>query len=157
MSVTRIAQKAGVSIATVSRVINNSRRVNPQIAELVHKAMEELQLPPRQVRRRSRNRSGDRPSTVAIVSLGQSYRGWFEVPVIASVVAELTRVCQERHMGVLMTEMVEPTQLSPVLKRTEVEGAIVFISSAVSAKDAAVLRDHLPIVRVMGGQVAPVE
>src|SRR5262245_27381636 len=125
MSVSRIAEKAGVSIATVSRVLNNSRPVNPKIAEQVRRAMKELDLSPRQ--RRTRSRGSDRHSTVAIVSLGQSYRGWFELPVIAGVVAELSRAAQDHHMGILMAEMPDPQQLSPVLRRPEVDGAIVFM------------------------------
>lgn len=157
MSVSRIAEKAGVSIATVSRVLNNSRPVNPRIAEQVRRAVEELNLPPRPIRRRARQRGDAWHSNIAIVSLGQSYRGWFEVPVIANVVAELTRAAQEQHMGVLMAEMPDPSDLSPVLRRNEVEGAIVFISSGLSTRDVAVLRSHLPVVRVMGGQLAPVD
>ena len=157
MSVSIIAEKAGVSIATVSRVLNNSRRVNPKMAELVHRAMEELQLPARQPRRRTRSRSSDRHATIAIVSLGQGYHDWFGLPVIASVVAELTRAAQDQEMGVLMAEMPDPTQLSPVLRRPDVDGALVFINSELSTKDVAVLREYLPIVRVLGGQLAPVE
>lgn len=156
MSVSQIAAKAGVSIATVSRVLNNSRPVNPQMAEMVRKAMEELQLPPRQVRRRSRSSATARHTTIAIVSLGQSYRGWFEVPVIASVVAELTRAAQEHQMGVLMAEMPDPAQLSPVLRRQEVGGAVVFINPGLTTKDVHLVSEHLPVVRVMGGQLAPV-
>lgn len=157
MSVTRIAQKAGVSIATVSRVLNNSRPVNPKLAEMVHKAVEELQLPVRQVRRRSRARAESKHATIAIVSIGQGYRDWFEMPVIASVVAELTRAAQDQQMGVLITEMPDPQELSPVLRRSEVDGAIVFIDSRFGTKDVGVLVNHLPVVRVMGGQLAPVE
>ena len=158
MSVSRIAAKAGVSIATVSRVLNNSRPVNPKLAEMVRKAAEELQLPTRQVRRRNKSRGSDsNHATIAIVSVGQAYRGWFELPVIAGVVAELTRAAQDHHMGVLITEMPDPQELSPVLRRSEVDGAIAFIDSRLGTKDTAVLRKHLPVVRVMGGQLAPVE
>src|SRR4051812_28572158 len=108
MSVTRIAEKAGVSIATVSRVLNNSRRVNPESAELVRRAVEELKLPPPTARRKSRTKGTERQYTIAVVSLGQNYRTWFEVPVIAEVVAEITRAAQDAQMGVLMTEMINP-------------------------------------------------
>ena len=158
MSVSRIAEKAGVSIATVSRVLNNSRPVNPKLAEMVRKAMEELQLPARQVRRRSKSRYADtKHATIAIVSVGQAYRGWFELPVIAGVVAELTRAAQDHQMGVLITEMPDPQELSAALRRSEVDGAIAFIDNRLGTKDTAVLRKHLPVVRVMGGQLAPVE
>jgi LacI family transcriptional regulator len=155
MSVTRIAERAGVSIATVSRVLNNSRPVNPEIAERVRQAAEELQLPLRTSRRRGR-KSG-RGGAVAILSLGQSYREWFEMPVIAGVVAALTRAAQDAHLGVLMTEMPDPNQLSPILRRPEVEGALVFVNSAIPVQSIRFLRDQLPIVRVMGGQIATVD
>src|SRR5689334_10402503 len=99
MSVTRIAERAGVSIATVSRVLNNSRPVNPRIAEQVRKAMEELNLTPRPIRRRKNSVAADKHTTIAIVSIGQGYRDWFEVPVMAGVVAELTRAAQDQQLG----------------------------------------------------------
>ena len=162
MSVTRIAEKAGVSIATVSRVLNNSRPVDPRLAERVRKAMEELQLPARQVRRRGRGRpagsgSSAKPMTIAIVAVGNAYRTWFELPVIAAVVAELTRAAQDHHMGILMTEMPDPHQLAPVLRRSEVDGAIAFVDSRLSPGDMSTLSRQLPVVRVMGGQLAPAD
>src|SRR5688572_19056888 len=130
MYVALIAAKAGVSIATVSRVLNKSRPVNPRLAEMVHKATEVLQLLARPARRRGRSRGGDtKHLTLAIVSVGQAYRGWFELPVIAGVVAEITRAAQDDQMGVLITEMPDPRELSPVLRRAEVDGAIAFIDS----------------------------
>ena len=162
MSVTQIAEKAGVSIATVSRVLNNSRPVDPKLAERVRRAMEELGLPARQVRRRGRGRNasnaaGGKPMTIAIVAVGNAYRTWFELPVIAAVVAELTRAAQDHHMGVLMTEMADPRHLAPVLRRSEVDGAIAFVDSRLSPGDMSTLSGHLPVVRVMGGQLAPAD
>jgi LacI family transcriptional regulator len=154
MSVSRIAEKAGVSIATVSRVLNKSRPVNPRIAELVHQAMRDLQLTANPIRR-TRPRGSVRPGTLAIVSLGQSYRGWFEVPVIARAVGEITRLAQDHNMSILMAEMPDPYQLSPVLRRPDVDGALVFMRSGVSAREIQVLHSHLPIVRVLGGQMSP--
>ena len=83
MTVTRIAEKAGVSIATVSRVLNNSRPVDPAIVERVHKAAEQLGMTGSALLRR-RGRIADRqvlsPTTIAVVTLGQRYREWFEKP-----------------------------------------------------------------------------
>jgi LacI family transcriptional regulator len=155
MSVVRIAAKAGVSIATVSRVLNNTRRVNPAIAERVRQAVEELQIPVRLNRKRPRSANGQ--TTIAIVSVGQTYREWFGIPVMAGVVAELTRAAQEAHMAVLMTEMPDPSELSPILRRPEVEGALVFIDSSISAKQIKLLRDHVALVRVLGGQITAVD
>ena len=164
MSVTRIAEKAGVSIATVSRVLNKSRPVNPEMARLVHQAVEELQLSPQPLRKRQRSRGkgkagrdSSNAGTIAIVALGQHYRRWFEVPVIAEVIAELTRAAQEQHVAVLMTEMLDPTKLSTVLKRPEVGGALAFVDASLNTRDVVALTKHLPVVRIMGGQFAPVD
>lgn len=53
-----VAQKADVSIATVSRVINNSNKVNPETRERVQKAMRTLGYRPSRVAQRLRNTNG---------------------------------------------------------------------------------------------------
>ena len=156
VSVTQIAARAGVSIATVSRVLNNTRRVNPDIVAQVRKAMTDLRYSPRDPRPRKAAVGTDR-KCIAIVSLGGPYRDWFEMPVMASVVAELSRAAQGCHLGVLMAEMPDPARLAPILRRPEIHGALVFIQSPWDAAAAAVLAEQLPVVRVMGGQFAPVE
>lgn len=52
-----VAKKAGVSIATVSRVINNSPGVNPQTRLRVQRIIKELNYTPNRVAKRLRNRS----------------------------------------------------------------------------------------------------
>lgn len=158
MSVVQIAAHAGVSIATVSRVLNNSRRVNPKLVDQVNKAMTELNFTPSQiVRRPSARKLEEEAGTIAIISLGQHYRGWFEIPVIAAVVAEITRTATDRHIGTLIAEMPNPRELSPVLRRQSVQGAIVFIDSNLPAGAVSYLSQQMPVVRVMGGQIARLE
>lgn len=59
-SLTDVAKRAQVSIATVSRVINNSDKVVPETREAVHRAMRELGYKPNRVARRLRQRGGKR-------------------------------------------------------------------------------------------------
>lgn len=59
-SLTDVAKRAEVSIATVSRVINNSDKVVPETRRIVEKAMEELGYQPNRVARRLRQRGGKR-------------------------------------------------------------------------------------------------
>jgi DNA-binding LacI/PurR family transcriptional regulator len=156
MSVVLIAEKAGVSIATVSRVLNNSRRVRPEMVAQVRRAITELGLTARPIRRRSRERSTGRTlANIALLSVGHHYRGWFEVPVIAAVVAEITRVAQELHLGVLLGEMLDPDRPCPLVEQRQVDGALVFIPSTLDTRATATLRKHVPIVRVMGAQLTP--
>jgi LacI family transcriptional regulator len=51
MSIYEVAQKAGVSIATVSRVINNSGSVRPETKERVEAALKELNYRPNAIAR----------------------------------------------------------------------------------------------------------
>ncbi|NLC43727.1 MAG: LacI family transcriptional regulator [Clostridiales bacterium] len=51
MSIYEVAQKAGVSIATVSRVINNSGSVRPETREKVEAALKELNYRPNAIAR----------------------------------------------------------------------------------------------------------
>lgn len=56
-SLKRVAEKAGVSIATVSRVINRSPNVNPETRIKIEKIIKELKYSPNRVAKRLRNRS----------------------------------------------------------------------------------------------------
>jgi len=59
-SLTDVAKRANVSIATVSRVINNSDKVVAETRELVNKAMSDLGYKPSRVARRLRQKGGVR-------------------------------------------------------------------------------------------------
>jgi len=59
-SLTEVAKAAGVSIATVSRVISHPDKVAPQTQTEVRKAMKELDYQPNRVARRLRQRGGKR-------------------------------------------------------------------------------------------------
>lgn len=51
-----IAKMAGVSAATVSHVVNNTRYVSPELRERVEKAIEEVDVPPNFVIRKRKNK-----------------------------------------------------------------------------------------------------
>ena len=57
ISLKEVAEKAGVSIATVSRVINNSPSVNLQTRTRIQKIIKELNYSPNRVAKRLRNRN----------------------------------------------------------------------------------------------------
>lgn len=68
-----VAELAGVSLSTVSRVINDRPRVAPATAELVRRAMAQVQFTPQIRRVSSRSRSGGGAlQTVAFLVLGTS-------------------------------------------------------------------------------------
>ena len=57
MNLKKVAEKAGVSIATVSRVINDSPNVNPQTRIRIKKIIKDLNYSPNRVAKRLRNRN----------------------------------------------------------------------------------------------------
>ncbi|MFO7658565.1 MAG: LacI family DNA-binding transcriptional regulator [Bacteroidales bacterium] len=57
VSLFEVAEKAGVSSATVSRVINNSPNVNPETRLRVQQVIKELKYTPNRVAKRLRNRN----------------------------------------------------------------------------------------------------
>lgn len=72
MSVTEVAKRSGVSRMTVSRVINNDPRVNPDTARLVRKIIADLNYVPPSAeedgrRRRSRSVSGLHTSRIVVL------------------------------------------------------------------------------------------
>jgi LacI family transcriptional regulator len=157
MSVFDVAARAGVSIATVSRVLNNSRRVNPDIADQVRKAVAELNYFPQRVRRRSKPDSDGEVQTgsLAVIALGTGNREWFEMPVMAATIAAISRVSEQQHLAPLVTEMPDPAQINPILRRKEIIGALVLIPGWLDTRATRVLAAALPTVRIMGGQMAP--
>ena len=155
MSIARIAKHAGVSISTVSRVMTNSRNVQPEIEQKVRRAIEELNLPVRQNRRREKQNgeAEQRPPTIAIITLIQEYKAWFTDPVIAQIIAELCRAAADLHVGVLIAEMLDPDVVCPIVRQGRVDGALVIIPSYADLKSAQTLARHVPVVRAMESQI----
>lgn len=55
VGITKVAQKAGVSISTVSNVLNNSRYVSPDVAQRVQRIARELGYEPNPIAKRMKN------------------------------------------------------------------------------------------------------
>lgn len=78
-----VAQRANVSIATVSRVLNGTTPVQPEKAERVRLAMEELQFVPRHA---ARALAGKRTNTIGLVL--PEISGAFFSPMLKGIEAE---------------------------------------------------------------------
>jgi LacI family transcriptional regulator len=158
MSLNLIAARAGVSIATVSRVMNNSRPVRPEVAEAVRRAIVELQIPPKTSRKRKRPVDGPAARSIAVVAIGQPHREWFAVPVIASVIAEISRAAQQSGLSLLIREMpLSGTENGAAYRYADVAGAVAFISASASPQQLHELNRQLPLVAIMGGTTGPLQ
>ena len=160
MSIVSVAKLAGVSIATVSRVINDLDNVRGETAEQVRAAMKQLGYTPPRVKRGPK--TGRRRATpnvlpsgqIAVLTLG-GVQNWLTLPVMASVVGGITREARDLDVWAVLDEMPDPGELSPIFRRREVDGAVVFCQPGTyNDSDLLHLHRHVPVVWVMGGEDA---
>jgi DNA-binding LacI/PurR family transcriptional regulator len=136
MSIVTVAKRAGVSIATVSRVINDMNNVRPETVEQVRAAILETGYKPSQNKRAGKSRprtvvrSCFRTGQFAVLTLG-GFQQWLGLPVMASVVAGIMRSAQELELRAVLDQMPDPEMLSPLIRRREVDGALVFFTGGV--------------------------
>lgn len=164
MSIVDVAKRAGVSVATVSRVINDFPGVAPRTARQVRTAMKELLYVPAPIRpgpkpgsRRS-NRARLKVGSIVVLTVGQTSRDWLTLPMMASMFAGITAAAAERSVRLMVDEMPDPRKISEVITKRQVDGAIVFWSSHLGAGNFELLASQgVPMVRLMGAIDGPVE
>jgi DNA-binding LacI/PurR family transcriptional regulator len=152
MLVTDIAKKAGVSISTVSRVLNEHPSVRPETVEQVRRAMGGVPYDRAAIRRGPRPGKRFRPkaTNIGIVVLGISHERYFKLPVFASVVSGISRAAAARELNIAIDEVLDPDHLSDRLKCGDLDGALVFAASFADPRLMETLRRHMPVVHVMG-------
>src|SRR2546423_4083369 len=156
MSLIEVAKKAGVSIATVSRVLNNTPGVRPETIKHVQRALRATSYDPAAVRRGPRpgKRDGKRALSIAVLVLGQTQEEWFRRPVFSAVVAGINRAANERGLGVRIDHVLDPDNLSPSLRKGFFDGALTFIRVPSDPRLLDAVSAHLPVVRIMGAEMA---
>lgn len=91
MNISDIAQKAGVSTATVSRVINNSKRVKPETRDKVLKVIEENDFVPSAI---ARSLSVQSTSNIGVIFPD------IENPFFSGAFYGITKVAEQNHYNV---------------------------------------------------------
>ena len=110
MSISRVAKLAGVSSATVSRVINRHPRVAPETALSVQKAMQELGYTP------SERRPGPKPlgrastetQTIAFLVLGTTRSR--ATPGFEMLLRGVSLATSQHHLNLLFSHIPDPDQ-----------------------------------------------
>ena len=144
-SLTDVAKRAHVSIATVSRVINNSDKVVPETRALVQKAMDELGFRPNRVARRLRQKGGKRHLLGLILPDIQN-------PFFAEVARGVEDVAYAHQFAVMLCNSDEDPKKEAfylnVMRDESVDGIIL---PPIAEHDAAVIKlaqSGMPIVSV---------
>ncbi|WP_407313328.1 LacI family DNA-binding transcriptional regulator [Desulfosporosinus sp. SB140] len=136
-----VARLAGVSVATVSRVINQKDLVNPETAGQVLKAIEQLQYVPNAV---ARGLAGKRMGIIALI-LPDILNPFF--PALARGVED---VAHKQGLTVILGNSddlgLKESSYIKVLKKKYVDG-FIFASNTIREEDVIALRrEGIPIV-----------
>jgi DNA-binding LacI/PurR family transcriptional regulator len=157
MSIVEVAKAAGVSTATVSRVMNGLPGVRAETVAQVRAVMLELKytrLRTRSARKRPNSKSSKlRTGSIAVITIGHG-QDWLMQPVMASVLSGIQRGAGLHELRLILGEMSDPSQPSKLLVDRQIDGAVVFLSSNVpiamyEATFKAMLK-YAPVVWAMG-------
>ena len=119
-----VANECGLSVATVSRVLNNSANVSERSAKRVHEAIEKLGYSPNFLGRNLRKRE----TNVILVTMPTSEHSFY-----MKIVAGIQQYCQPRGYDVICASFnnsseVEVRQMNMLFNRT-VDGVILLGTS----------------------------
>lgn len=144
MSIADVARSAGVSQATVSRVINDVPGVTIRNLQRVRQAMQELGYtpPPREHRPGRKVAPRTRTGLIAAILLDGLYR---HTPgVLTAHLRGMEREAAEQDCVIAFADASDPTRPPPILQREQLNGAVLLGSSARAGLLAAIA--HLPTV-----------
>lgn len=143
-----VAKRAGVSIATVSRVLNNSQSVNEETRMRILKAIRELNYQPSRVAKRLRSKSG---SSNLLGVLVPDIRNPFYVDVLMGI----EDVAYRNNYAIIMCnfgqdEKKEAMYLD-ILESEAIDGLIAAPANEQDQRLKKMVRNGLPVVCVDRG------
>jgi LacI family transcriptional regulator len=152
VSIREVAQLAGVSTSTVSRVINDRPNVAARTVASVKRVMGELSFSP--VRRStpsSRGGDGMRTATIAFLVFGTS--GSQPAPAFEKLLRGVSGATSQRDLSLIFSFVSDPSQLPPRIINRRVDGILLHgerPSSSVQAK-----LEPMPTVWLMANRQRP--
>ncbi|MFB2584836.1 LacI family DNA-binding transcriptional regulator [Herbiconiux liukaitaii] len=138
-----VAAAAGVSRATVSRVVNGSLSVTPEAAAAVHAAVAELNYVPNRVARSLASRRTDVIALIVPESTSTVFADPFFAPVVRGVARALADT--DFTLNLLVASEARPEKTRRYLLGGNVDGALV-VSHHSGDHSYLGLSDSLPIV-----------
>lgn len=151
-SLTDVAEVAGVSHMTVSRVINGTGPVRPETRARVLAAVEELGYRPNSA---ARALVTGRSGTLGVVALESNLYG------PASTLHGIENAAREAGYAITISSVSRPGRSSisdavESLRRQAVEGIVVIAPHVTAGRALAGAPSDVPVVAVGGGESAPV-
>src|SRR5208282_4755884 len=156
VSITDVAQLAGVSKSTVSRVINQVPGVNAEVARSVQNAMEQLEYHPSARRRgpKTISRRGIRSGNILLLVLGHRVAELYRMPVFPALLQGVEAAVRESGLYLILAAYHPDESLPAALGSNQVDGALLF--QPAGGPQAAPLAiksrfERLPTVGLMRG------
>lgn len=147
-SLNKVAEKSGVSIATVSRVINNNPNVNPETRLRVEQVIKELKYSPNRVAKRLRNRNASSNLLGVLIPDIQN-------PFYVEVLRGIEDVASENKYALIMCNFSQDEKKQQmyldILQSESVDGLIAAPTSEEDQKVTNLVKTGLPIVCVDRG------
>lgn len=132
VSIINVAEKAGVGVGTVSRVLNNKTGVSPTANQAVRRAMALLgyRPPPKGSRRGPRptaKKTSLRNTDLTLIILAQHGMHWIlqQAPVLASVLHGIQSATSESGSNLLISQATDWNQLLLCLQQSKGKGCLI--------------------------------
>ncbi len=126
MSMVEVARLAGVSQATVSKVVNGHRSVSSSTAQAVRKAMREIgYVPPPAARRRgprTRVSEGIRTGCVALLEFGDAHR--LHAGIFSEQLRGVAGALSQQRINLVFAHVDEEGDLPPIVEDEAVDGIL---------------------------------
>ena len=143
VTISDVAERAGVSIATVSRVINETGYVSPELSGKVYSAMEELDYTPNIIARSLRKRKTE---TIGIIVPDNSN------PFFAEISREIENFGFQEGYSVLLcnsdNDVKKEKAYVDVMISKLIDGVIFIASSSEKSNLDSLLNRNIPVVVV---------
>ncbi|MDF5751029.1 LacI family DNA-binding transcriptional regulator [Spongiactinospora sp. TRM90649] len=141
-----VAARAGVSRATVSRVVNGRSTVTPSIRDMVQRAVEEMGYVPNSA---ARSLVTQRTDSIALVISEPPTRAFSEDPMFAAVVRTVSRELEaaDKQVVLLLAGTAQShARIERYIAGGHVDGVILISMNEVDPLPGAVLRLGVPVV-----------
>jgi LacI family transcriptional regulator len=123
ISITHVAEKANVSIATVSNVINGKGRVSKKTVDRVNKVIKELGFSPSMA---ARNLKAISSQMIGVVVPGLGHKGRLHAnPFYWDLVSGIEEGARDREFHVMLTSVSEEEETFSFVKERHLDGLIV--------------------------------
>ncbi|PTN09537.1 LacI family DNA-binding transcriptional regulator [Mangrovibacterium marinum] len=147
-SMNEVAKRAGVSIATVSRVLNNSESVNEETRMKILKAIKELKYQPSRVAKRLRSKSGAGNLLGVLIPDIQN-------PFYVDVLRGIEDVAYQNNYVIIMCNFSQDEKKEAmyleILESEAIDGLIAAPAHEEDQRVKKIVRNGLPVVCVDRG------